>query len=221
LVLSAMDYEWSEQQRDKGVKKAIWPGSKYAWQLWKSGLLDDVKKSPKLEQVVADIIEILDGNPDAKIILFSFYKDMLEIIQDAVPQYRSVQFHGELSPTERAAAKVEFQTDKDCRIFLASDAGRYGVDLPEANYLINYDLPWSAGAFKQGNARHVRAGSKHANVYVRSYLIRGSVEVRQYALVGFKGKIGSAILDNVGADRFGRLENSIDSLTTWLEERSV
>jgi superfamily II DNA/RNA helicase len=83
-----------------------------------------------------------------------------------------------MTPASKAAAVARFQNNKDCRLFIASDAGAFGVDLPEANYLFNYDLVESAGKMDQRNARHVRAGSPHKKVFVVNYLMEGSVEER-------------------------------------------
>jgi hypothetical protein len=46
---------------------------------------------------------------------------------------------------------VRFQESADCRVLVSSDAGGYGVDLPQANLLINYDLPWGGGLAVQRN----------------------------------------------------------------------
>ena len=47
---------------------------------------------------------------------------------------------------ERDKRIQRFNNDPDCRVFLSSDAGAYGINLNQGSHLICYDLPWSAGA---------------------------------------------------------------------------
>jgi SNF2 family DNA or RNA helicase len=185
-------------------------GSAYAARLLESGALEGITKSAKLEQVVADVVDILDGDSRAKVIIFSYFKGMLRALQERLADYGSVTYTGDMNVSQKAEARVKFQQDPDVRLFLSSDAGGYGVDLPEANYLINYDLAWSAGRMDQRNSRHVRVGSLHKRVYVLNYLIDGSIEERTYQMLALKRLVASAVVDGTGSDT---VENNVDTLT--------
>lgn len=195
-------------------------GSKYAASLLQSGRLDDLGPPEKMNQVVEDVINILEMNPANKMIIFSFFTGMVDRLQEALSDYDSVKYTGQMSTGEKAAAKARFQNNEDCRLFIASDAGAFGVDLPQANYLINYDEVDSAGKMDQRNARHVRAGSKHANVFIINYMVEGSIEERRHARLAFKRKVSKAVIDGGVTDDGGTLENDVDSLTAFLEENS-
>jgi SNF2 family DNA or RNA helicase len=45
----------------------------------------------------------------------------------------------------------------------------------------------------------------------------GTIEERKHRLLAFKRRVGSSILDNVGQDEMGRVENDLDTLTSYLE----
>lgn len=193
-------------------------GSKYAAKLVGSGALDGVDGSAKMDAVVEDAWSLLEMNGHNKIIIFSFFKDMGRILQKELSDYDSVIYNGDMNPSAKAAAVARFQEDPDCRLFIASDAGAFGVDLPQANYLFNYDQVESAGKMDQRNGRHVRAGSKHSKVYIVNYLMEGTVEERLFARLGFKRKVARAIIDGKHRGSNGVIENDVISLSDFLEE---
>lgn len=192
-------------------------GSAYAAGLLEAGRLVDAP-SNKLDEIVADVTDILEGEPESKVILFSFYKDMVAELADRLMGTGLVIYTGDMNVKQKAAAQTRFQTEPDVRLFISSDAGGYGVDLPQANYLINVDLAWSAGKMDQRNGRHVRVGSLHKQVYILNYLIEGSIEERTYEVLAMKRQIASATLDGVGADSKGVIENTVGSLASYLAD---
>ena len=219
IVASGMDYEESLVQQAAGVVRANWQGSKYCYEVWQSGLLDDLLHSPKLAVLKEDVQTVLDSHPDNKIIIFTFYRHALDAITEALsPLAGSVQYHGGLNAGGKAGAVAKFREDPGCRLFICSHAGAFGTDLFMANYLYNFDLAWSAGKVDQINARHSRAASTFENIYVRNLITRGTTEPRKYELIAHKRRTASAILDNEGADDKGRVINDVGSLTEHLIE---
>lgn len=216
LVHSAKEYADSQAAIRRGEVRATWPGSAYCYQLAEDGALREAVKTPKLDVIVAEVTRALEQHPENKVIILSFYRHMLDLLAEALP-FGSAQYHGGMSPASKTAAQTRFQSDPDCRVFIGSDAGRYGVDLPQANYLFDADLPWSDGAYRQGHRRHVRAGSSHERVYARPVLIKGSIEVRQFTLLGFKGSVADGIMDG----RAKVVVNSVPPLSHWLNTQSV
>lgn len=190
-------------------------GSKYAAELLEAGLLEDLGQPKKLERLTEMVENILSFHEENKVIVFSFFKDMGRMIQQSLRQHGSVLYNGDMTPTEKAAAATRFQQDPECRIFIASDAGAFGVDLPQANYLINYDLVQSAGKMDQRNARHVRAGSTHDEVYVINLLTENSIEQWVHQRLGFKRRVSRAVVDGE-VQRGVAIENDVASLTNFL-----
>lgn len=220
LRKSAQDWEDSEKLRQEGVEKATWPGSKYAYQVVSGGLLDMVNSAPKLDAICAEVREILDEAPDHKLIVFCFFRDMGEILARALPEYGSVAFHGQLSVQAKAAAKQKFASDPATRLFLASDAGGYGLDLPQASHLVNVDLAMSSGAQDQRNSRHRRTSSEWGTIHVIDFIVEGTLEERKVAQLAHKRRVARAALDGKGAVR-GEIGSDVESLTRHLERTAA
>lgn len=194
--------------------------SQYAVELQDRGLLKTLP-SPKLTETMELLQGILDENPRNKVVVFSFFKGSLTHVQDRLGQGLSVQFHGEMNAKQKDTAKTKFQTDRACRAFLSSDAGGYGVDLPEANYLINYNLPWSAGKLDQRNARIVRLSSTWESVTLLNLVMKGSIEERMYDMLVQKRAVASAVVDGKGISKKGTLALDLKSLTEFLQTSVV
>jgi SNF2 family DNA or RNA helicase len=122
---------------------------------------------------------------------------------------------GGMSASERDASKQQFGRDPNTRVFLSSDAGGYGVDLPMANHLISYDLPWSAGKLDQRESRIIRLSSEFPHVTVTSFVMKGSLEERQYDMLQEKRLINMAFIDK-GYDAHGQYEITLGSLSDFL-----
>lgn len=198
-------------------------GSLFARHLLQDGQLDKPVRegSTKTEAVVDYLIDFLDISDKNKAVVFCSYVDMLPILSEALGTDRCVTFHGQLTDKERDNVKTRFQTDPKVRVFISSDAGGYGVDLPQANLLINYDQPWQAGMAKQRNARIRRAASEWTNVTVQDFLTEGSIEERIWAMVNHKQAVAEAALDGKGISDDGFIMSTLDSLRTFLREGVV
>lgn len=212
---SASDYEDSQKQKKAGVKKKIWPGSKYCKELVDSGTLDDIFHSAKLDVLVRNCKRLLDADPVAKILIYTKYRRMLEVMQAAFG-LPCVQYKGGMTAASKAAAIQQFTDDPGCKLFLSSHAGAYGCDMYMANHLVNYDHPEAAGKADQINNRHVRASSEFGNVFVHNMYVDGTLEMRDLDRLDFKRTIGSAFLDGEGADAEGRIRDTRGTLTSWL-----
>lgn len=176
-------------------------GSAYAAQLAFSGRLDWQWTSSKLDVLIANCRAILDDDPDAKILVFTFYRQMLPLMQArfALAGHKSVLYHGGLTAKDKEAAVAKFGADPEIRVFISSHAGAYGVDMPMASWLVNYDIPWGAGKATQINGRHVRASSEFENVHVRDMVVTGTVEERRLDGKAFKGAVAAGIIDGTAA----------------------
>ena len=196
-------------------------GSAYANHVIAHGWLTKSASSPKLDAVLQYIEDVLNEDPNNKVVLFSFFKKNLRLIKEATKGLsESVLFMGGMSAGERDMAKERFAKDPNVRLFLSSDAGGYGVDLPNANYLISYDLPWSAGKLDQRDARIIRLSSTHPHVTITSFVMKGSIEERQYEMLQQKRGINGAFIDK-GYDSHGKFELNVGSLTDFMINSEV
>lgn len=197
-------------------------GSAYANEIVKLGWMSGATTAPKLNAVLEFLQEVLEEDPKNKVVLFSFFKKNLRIIQQATSQMtKSVLFMGGMSASERDTAKQTFSTDPDCRLFLSSDAGGYGVDLPMGNFLVSYDLPWSSGKLEQREARIIRLSSTFDHVNIVSFVMQGSIEERQYEMLAHKRNVNEAFIDGKHQDSDGAMNIDVSTLTTFLRESDV
>ena len=61
-------------------------------------------------------------------------------------------------------------------VFLTSDAGSKGLNLPEATYLLHYERPLTHSNFIQRSDRIHRINSMHESVYIYSFVTLGTIE---------------------------------------------
>jgi superfamily II DNA/RNA helicase len=147
---------------------------------------------------------------------------MVDIIRDTLlSSWGSTPYTGEMNAKAKEESKVSFQTDPGIRILVSSDAGGYGVDLPQANLLINYDLPWNAGLAVQRNGRIRRASSTWTSIVIQDFLMEGSIEERQHTMLQQKIAIANAVVDGEGIDDKGGVALTAGSLRAFLQNITV
>jgi SNF2 family DNA or RNA helicase len=146
---------------------------------------------------------------------------MIRRVQDDVRHLtKSVQFTGDMNAWSKARAMAEFKDDPECRLFLSSDAGGYGVDLPEGNYLFSLDLPWSTGAFEQREARIIRISSEWEHVNLLTLQATGTIDQRIYEMINEKHGVSAAFIDGAFNSQ-GVHTPSLGSLTDFLADNLV
>ncbi len=74
-------------------------------------------------------------------------------IRDAI-----VTIHGGTHRDERRRLQALFRSDPDVRVLVATDAAGEGVNLQNANLMVNYDLPWNPNRLEQRFGRIHRIG---------------------------------------------------------------
>ena len=195
-------------------------GSSYADLLDQEGLLDNLPNT-KLEEFMVYVKDFLEQDENNKLVVFCSYVDMVDLIADKIGRDISVTYTGQLDAKTKEKHKNDFNTNPDIRVFVSSDAGGYGVDIPAANMLINYDLPWSSGLATQRNGRIRRASSTWNTIVIQDFLTTGSIEVRQFEALQQKNSIASAVIDGEGINDKGGVDLTIGSLRGFLLDMSV
>jgi len=195
-------------------------GSQYCWALRERGLLDKLRRAPKLETLGAYVSAELETDPSAKIVIFTMFREMVDVIRTALGTYESVPYTGAMNASEKERAKQRFQHEASVRLLVSTDAGGYGVDLPQAHILVNYDLPWASGTAIQRDSRIIRASSTHERVYLRDLLVRDSIEERHWAALQAKNAVAAAIVDGHGVNTRGGVDLTLESLTAFLGRTS-
>jgi len=124
-------------------------------------------------------------------------------------------------PNKKKKRKKPLQSQPNTRVLVSSDAGGYGVDLPQANLLVNYDQPWSSGLSVQRNGRINRTSSDWTTITIQDILVKDSIEQRQYDMLKQKGNVAGAILDGANIDSKGGVDLTVGSLIDFLTNKLI
>lgn len=151
--------------------------------------------SSKLEQCM-EIIE--DGiNAGHKILLFSSYTSMFEIIEKELKdrEIKYFKLTGSTKVDERIELVDEFNRNKEISVFLISlKAGGTGLNLIGADMVIHYDPWWNISAENQATDRAYRIGQKN-NVQVYKLITKDSIEEKIYEMQQRKAELMDNVLD--------------------------
>ena len=104
-----------------------------------------------------------DSGRQRKIIIFTEHRDTLNYlavkIRGLVGSEEAVtMIHGGIKREERRKVQELFRNDPLTRVLLATDAAGEGVNLQNANLMVNYDLPWNPNRLEQRFGRIHRIG---------------------------------------------------------------
>lgn len=196
-------------------------GSAYIHSL--GDLLNGISKTPKLDAAVSYLSDHLDIDDSYKAVVFTSYLDSVSELVDRLNAkgFGAVAYTGEMNAVKKEDAKVKFQTRSHIRVLVSSDAGGYGVDLPQANLLLNYDQPWSSGLLVQRNGRINRASSTWSTITIQDILIQDSIEQRQFDMLRQKSNIAGAILDGSGINDKGGVDLTVGNLLNFLTTKLI
>jgi len=100
-----------------------------------------------------------------KLIIFTEHRDTLSYLHrrlnDLIGNPAAVIIiHGGIKREERRKAQELFRNDPRVSILLATDAAGEGVNLQNANLMVNYDLPWNPNRIEQRFGRIHRIGQQ-------------------------------------------------------------
>lgn len=104
-------------------------------------------------------------NRQRKMIIFTEHKDTLNYLERKIggvlgTPVAITTIHGSVNRDERIKRQSLFRSDQDVRILIATDAAGEGVNLQNANLMVNYDLPWNPNRLEQRFGRIHRIGQQ-------------------------------------------------------------
>ena len=156
------------------------------------------KDSPKLEELEKILGELLDQD-NHKIIIFSEWTRMLDLVRGLANKLEiGYALHTGMVPQSKRRQEIRrFKDDPNCRLFLSSDSGSTGLNLQNANIVINLDLPWNPAKLEQ---RIARAWRKHQTrpVQVINLVCEHSIEHRMLHLLDQKQNLAQGVVDGIG-----------------------
>lgn len=163
------------------------------------------------------LIDQLTAEEDRKIVLFSEWTTMLDLIEPLLGRRRLsyVRLDGSIPQKRRAALISRFQGDSACNLFLSTNAGATGLNLQAANTVINMDLPWNPAVLEQRISRVHRMGQKRP---VQAFLLvtEETLEEKLLGTLSAKHSLAMAALDPDGASEVN-LASGMEELKRRLE----
>jgi hypothetical protein len=180
------------------------------------GTTDHGVKADEVATLLAEILE----RPDAKVVIFSQWLRMHELIARRLEARRwpHVFFHGGVPGPQRMSLIRRFKEDPRCRIFLSTDAGGVGLNLQNASVVVNVDQPWNPAVLEQRIGRVHRLG-QHRPVRVVNFVAQGTIEHGMLSLLSFKRSLFAGVLDGgedqvlLGGTRLKRFMESVEKAT--------
>jgi hypothetical protein len=122
------------------------------------------RKWDELSQLLQNTPEMLDASGrQRKLIVFSEHRDTLRYLQQQIGGLPGdpaaiVTIHGGVKREDRLKVQELFRNDPATRVLIATDAAGEGINLQNANLMVNYDLPWNPNRLEQRFGRIHRIG---------------------------------------------------------------
>ena len=121
------------------------------------------RKWDELSNLLQSPIMREDSGRQRKLIIFTEHRDTLNYlavkIRGLIGNVEAVtMIHGGVKREERRKVQELFRNDPSTRVLLATDAAGEGVNLQNANLMVNYDLPWNPNRLEQRFGRIHRIG---------------------------------------------------------------
>lgn len=159
-------------------------------------ILDHKERAcPKLSEL-AKLLEECRENSDVKVLVFSEWERMLELVRELCDRLGlGYALHTGSVPQRRRRAEILlFKNDPACRIFLSTDSGSTGLNLQTASVVINCDLPWNPARLEQRIARSWRKLQTRP-VTVIHLVSEGTIEHRMLDTLATKQALADGVLD--------------------------
>lgn len=192
-------------------------GSALAAELVEAGWFDNIPEVSTKRAMFREFLEdALAEDEGSQVVAFTTFKGLINSVANDVKDLTDVAIlTGDMNARERDDSIQKFKTNPKVRLFLSSDAGGYGVDLPNANHLVSLDLPWSTGAYEQRESRIIRISSEWEQVFITMLLAQGSLDMRMHEMIEQKGGVAQAFLDGQH-DAKGQFKLTLGTLTEFL-----
>lgn len=166
------------------------------------------KKWEELSHLLQDRPEMYtESGSRRKLIIFTEHKDTLNYLVGRIRGMLGnpeavITIHGGVNRDNRRKAQEEFRNNRDVQVLVATDAAGEGVNLQNANLMVNYDLPWNPNRLEQRFGRIHRIGQTevcHLWNLIASETREGEVFQRLFDKIEIEKKaLGGKVFDILG-----------------------
>ena len=150
--------------------------------------------SSKIDRA-CDLVEQICSNNE-KVVIFSIYKETLNVLFDKLKQYKPLICTGDISDVIINENIKKFQEDDEHMIMLATTWKMgTGITLTRASYEIFIDCTWTQAQNEQCEDRCHRIGSKDP-VFIYYLWTNNTADLHVKEIVENKGLISNYVVDN-------------------------
>jgi len=162
--------------------------------------LRDAVSKIKYDSITAWLDNFLESGDGEKVIVFA---EHIEFVEKLFDRYKSVavKIRGGVSADDRMAAVDKFQSDPDCRVFIANmTAASEGLTLTAASDVVFCELGWTPAIHEQCVSRcYARANDMHGAT-AWYLLAQQTIDETIYNLLENKKKVVNAVTDGVDVE---------------------
>jgi ATP-dependent helicase HepA len=183
----------------------------------------NIKTDSKFEVFWEALQEVLNDDPNSKVLIFSFFVGTIEHVQNELMKrgVKSRAIHGKYKVIDRQKTIEEFRDDPSIRVLVSSDVGSEGLDFQFCDTLFNYDLPWNPMKVEQRIGRIDRFGQESDRIRIYNLVIEDTIEsrilIRLYDRIEiFKQSIGD--IEVILGDQIRELTQAVFSRKLSKEE---
>lgn len=139
-------------------------------------LIEHDSKYLKVKEVISEKIA---NDPEAKIIIFSFYRGTIKYLTQrfAKDGFSCISMMGGPKLNKHEIIK-NFRENPSIKILLSTEVGSEGIDLQFCDTELNYDLPWNPMRLEQRIGRIDRIGQKSQLLHIINMICKESIEDR-------------------------------------------
>jgi len=177
------EFEWKEGENYYDAKK-------FDVEKLKEDLEKDIKVFTEIKEAIKDItpkdddklqklIEVLNKEPikDKKVVIFSAFESTVKYLYENLKdKFEKVDYVASeekiLTKIKRFAPKAnktKIDPKEEIRILIATEILSEGLNLQDAQVVINYELHWNPVRIIQRIGRIDRIGSEHSEIYVYNF----------------------------------------------------
>lgn len=170
--------------------------SKYLQKNFLQFVPDTYKVSSKIEKLVDIVDNIVDNG--YKVIIFTKFRTSALLIQEQLQKdlkLNVVLYTGQENDNVRNANIKAFKTDDDYPVLVGTEAMAEGLNITEARYVINFNLPDTAAIYTQRIGRVRRVSSIYNNVIVYNMITEGSKDEERWTNIEKNKNLEGALID--------------------------
>ncbi|OUS00105.1 helicase [Flavobacteriales bacterium 33_180_T64] len=160
-------------------------------------------------QTLVDLLQHIGHKPG---IIFCNFKDTISYVSAFLDENNIAHgcFYGGMEQIDRERALIKFRNGTH-QIIIATDLAARGLDIPELNYIIHYQLPLKAEEFTHRNGRTARMNTQGTayvlqwkNEYLPEFIVSNQIQKLTATSLGLKSQWTTLFISGGRKDKISK-----------------